>query len=174
LIDISGTKFLGQSKIKGYKLAQGPQKAMAAGIEYRDPKYWWVAMTANYLANNYANISTITRTQSFLIDPETQVRFPDATDENVQQLLKQKSLDDFYLLNLVGGKSWLKNGKYVSVFASVNNVFDTSFRTGGYEQSRNGNFGQLKQDNLSGSPSFAPKYWYGFGRTYFLNFAFSF
>ncbi|CAN0604819.1 unnamed protein product, partial [Ectocarpus sp. 12 AP-2014] len=72
LIDISGTKFLGQSKIKGYKLAQGPQKAMAAGIEYRDPKYWWVAMTANYLANNYANISTITRTQSFLIDPETQ------------------------------------------------------------------------------------------------------
>ena len=174
LIDISGTKFLGQSKIKGYKLAQGPQKAMAAGIEYRDPKYWWVAMTANYLANNYANISTITRTQSFLIDPETQVRFPDATDENVQQLLKQKSLDDFYLLNLVGGKSWLKNGKYVSVFASVNNVFDTSFRTGGYEQSRNGNFGQLKQDNLSCSPSFAPKYWYGFGRTYFLNFAFSF
>ena len=29
-------------------------------------------------------------------------------------------------------------------------------------------------DNFSGNPSFAPKYWYGFGRTYFLNFAFSF
>tara|TARA_R110002051_G_scaffold71624_4_gene129354 strand:- start:16805 stop:19507 length:2703 start_codon:yes stop_codon:yes gene_type:complete len=174
LIDISGSRFLGQSAVKGYKLAQGPQKAIAAGIEYRDPKYWWISMTANYLANNYANISTITRTKSFLIDPETQLKFTDATNEKVQELLRQKQLDNFYLLNLVGGKSWLKKGKYISVFASINNVFDTTFRTGGYEQSRNGNYGQLKQDNLSGSPSFAPKYWYGFGRTYFLNFAFSF
>ncbi|WP_282075061.1 TonB-dependent receptor [Maribacter aquivivus] len=174
LIDISGSKFLGQSAVKDYKLAQGPQKAIAVGIEYRDPKYWWVSASANYLANNYANISTITRTESFLIDPETQLRFRDATDENVQKLLKQKPLDNFYLLNMVGGKSWLKKGKYISVFASVNNLFDTTFRTGGYEQSRNGNYGQLKQDNFSGNPSFAPKYWYGFGRTYFLNFAFSF
>ncbi|SFR54894.1 TonB-dependent receptor [Maribacter stanieri] len=174
LIDVSGSKFLGQSAVKGYKLAQGPQKAIAAGIEYRDPKYWWISGSANYLGNNYANISTITRTQSFLIDPETQLRFTDATDENVQKLLKQKPLDNFYLLNMVGGKSWLRKGKYISVFASINNVFDTTFRTGGYEQSRNGNYGQLKQDNLSGNPSFAPKYWYGFGRTYFLNFAFSF
>jgi len=174
LIDITGSKLLGQSAIKGYKLPQGPQKAIAFGVEYRDPKYWWVSMTANYLANNYANISTITRTKSFLIDPETGLPFPDATDENVQKLLEQKPLDDFYLLNLVGGKSWLKKGKYISVFASINNVFDGTFRTGGYEQSRNGNFGQLKQDNLSGNPSFAPKYWYGFGRTYFLNMAFSF
>jgi hypothetical protein len=174
LIDISGSKFLGQSAVKDYKLAQGPQKAIATGIEYRDPKYWWVSASANYLANNYANISTITRTQSFLIDPETQLRFPDATDENVQKLLNQQPLDNFYLLNMVGGKSWLKKGKYISVFASVNNLFDTTFRTGGYEQSRNGNYGQLKQDNFSGNPSFAPKYWYGFGRTYFLNFAFSF
>lgn len=174
VIDISGSKSLGNANVKGYKLAQGPQKAMAFGIEYRAPKYWWISGTANYLANNYANISTITRTDSFVIDPETNVRFIDATDENVQKLLAQKPLDDFYLLNLVGGKSWLKKGKYISVFASINNVFDTQYRTGGYEQSRNGNYGQLKKDNLSGSPSFAPKYWYGFGRTYFLNMAFSF
>lgn len=174
LIDISGSKSLGQAAIKDYKLAQGPQKAMALAIEYRDPKYWWISGTANYLGNNYANISTITRTQSFLINPDTGENFPDATAENVQNLLSQKPLDNFYLLNLVGGKSWLKKGKYISVFASINNVFDASFRTGGYEQSRNGNFGQLQQDNLSGNPSFAPKYWYGFGRTYFINVAFSF
>ena len=174
LINLEGDIDLGVAKIKDYKLSQGPQKAFAFGIEYRDPKYWWVGATANYLANNYANISTIIRTQSFYIDPETGEPFPDATDENVAQLLRQKPLDDFYLLNLVGGKSWLKKGKYISVFASINNVFDAMFRTGGYEQSRNGNFGQLKQDNLSGNPSFAPKYWYGYGRTYFLNVAFSF
>ena len=165
---------LGVAKMKDYKLAQGPQKAFAFGVEYRDPKYWWVGATANYLGNNYAGISTITRTQSFYLDPETGVPFPNATDENVRKLLSQNKLDDFYLLNMVGGKSWLKGGKYISVFASVNNVFDAVFRTGGYEQSRNGNFGQLQQDNLSGNPSFAPKYWYGYGRTYFINFAISF
>lgn len=174
LIDVKGSKNLGPAAIKGYKLAQGPQKAFAMGIEYRDPKYWWVGMTANYLANNYANISTITRTRSFYLDPETGENFQEATDENVSKLLTQKPLDNFYLLNLVGGKSWLKKGKYIGIFASVNNLFDTVFRTGGYEQSRNGNFGQLNQDSLSGSPSFAPKYWYGYGRTYFLNVAISF
>ncbi len=174
VINPEGNINLGIAKIKDLKLAQGPQKAYAFGIEYRDPKYWWVSMTANYLADNYAAISTITRTSSFSIDPDTGQPFPEATEDNVAKLLRQKPLDDFYLLNLVGGKSWLRKGKYISVFASVNNVFDTVFRTGGFEQSRNGNFGQLRQDNLSGTPSFAPKFWYGYGRTYFLNVAYSF
>ncbi len=174
LIDPGGNIDLGLATLKDHKLAQGPQKAYSIGLEYRDPKYWWVGGTANYLANNYAGISAITRTQSFLLDPETGATFPDANTTNVRNLLSQRALDDFYLLNLVGGKSWLKKGKYISLFISINNLFDTVFRTGGYEQSRNGNFGQLSQDNLSGSPSFAPKYWYGFGRTYFLNLALSF
>lgn len=174
LINLEGAIDLGQASIKDYKLAQGPQQAFSFGINYRDPKYWWIGVTANYLGDNYANISTITRTQSFFLDPETGINFPDATPENVNALLAQKPLDNFYLLNVIGGKSWLKTGKYVSVFASVNNVFDAVFRTGGFEQSRNGNFGQLQQDNLSGIPSFAPRYWYGFGRTYFINVAISF
>ncbi len=174
LIDPGGTIDLGTANLKGLKLAQGPQTALALGIEYRDPKYWWISATANHLTNNYLNLSTITRTQSFLLNPETGEPFPGATSENVEKLLEQKELDDIYLLNLVGGKSWLWGKKYISVFMSVNNLFDTVFRTGGYEQSRNGNFGQLQQDNLSGSPSFGPKYWYGFGRTYFINLAISF
>ncbi|MDO6491130.1 MULTISPECIES: TonB-dependent receptor [unclassified Cellulophaga] len=173
-INLEGYSNLGESNIKGYKLAQGPQKAFAFGIEYRDPKYWWISGSANFMGNNYANISTITRTQSFYLDPDTGQPFPDATKENVTKLLAQKKMDDFYLLNLVGGKSWIIKGNYVSVFASVNNVFNTVFKTGGYEQSRNGNYGQMAQDNLSTTPSFGTKYWYGYGRTYFLNLAISF
>lgn len=174
LIDPKGNINLGMARLKGIKLAQGPQTAFALGAEYRSPKYWWIGATANYLANNHASVSTIARTQSFLLDPNTGKRFPDATDENVERILRQQKLDDFYLLNLVGGKSWIVGKKYISAFMSLNNVFDEVFRTGGYEQSRNGNYGQLKQDSLSGSPSFGPKYWYGFGRTYFLNLAVSF
>lgn len=174
LISIDGYSDLGFAQLKGLKLAQGPQTALALGVEYRSPKYWWVGATTNYLTNNYINISTIPRTDSFKIDPETGEKFPDATPENLDKLLTQNKMEDIYLLNLIGGKSWLLGGKYISAFASVSNVFDAVFRTGGYEQSRNGNFGQMQQDNLSGSPSFGPKYWYGYGRTYFLNFAISF
>ncbi len=174
VIDSKGNVSLGTAQLKGYRLGQGPQQAFSIGIEYRDPSYWWIKATTNYLGNNYANISSITRTRSFYLNPDTGQPFPEATPENVRTLLKQQSLDEIYLLNLVGGKSWLKKGKYISVFGSINNVFDGVFRTGGYEQSRNGNFGQLQQDALGGTPSFAPKYWYGFGRTYFLNIAYSF
>jgi hypothetical protein len=173
-ISIEGTKDLGIAEIKHYKLPTGPQTGLSLGVEYRDPKYWWLSAKINYLADNYASISTIRRTQSFFLNPDTGQPFDNATPGNVDRILKQNALDDIYLLNLVGGKSWLLNGKYLSVFASINNVFDTDFRTGGYEQNRNGNYGQLVQDNLSGSPSFGPKYWFGYGRTYFLNLAISF
>ncbi len=174
IINVDGYVDLGKSNIKNYKLSQGPQKAIAIGLEYRDPKYWWISGSANFLGNNYASISTITRTNSFYLDPETGSTFPEATTENVNHLLAQKKMEDFYLLNIVGGKSWIIKDKYISIFASVNNVFDTLFKTGGYEQSRNGNYGQLAQDNISGTPSFGTKYWYGYGRTYFLNIAVSF
>jgi len=165
---------LGIAHIKNYRLSQGPQTALSVGMEYRDPSYWWIAGTANYLANNFIDIATITRTASFKIDPNTGMPFPEATEERVRSMLVQESLSPVYLLNLIGGKSWLYNDHYISVFCSINNVFDANFKTGGFEQSRNGNYGQMLQDNLSGKPSFGSKYWYGFGRTFFLNVAISF
>ncbi len=165
---------LGIAGIKDYRISQGPQTALSAGIEYRDPSYWWIAGTANYLANSFIDIAMITRTSSFKIDPNTGKAFPEATEERVRSMLAQESLPPVYLLNLIGGKSWLYNGHYISVFCSMNNVFNANYKTGGFEQSRNGNYGQMLQDNLSGSPLFGPKYWYGFGRTFFLNVAISF
>ncbi len=169
-----GTIDLGIAGIKEYRISQGPQTALSIGFEYRDPSYWWIAGTANYLADNFIDIATITRTTSFKIDPDTGKPFPEATEENVRSMLVQESLPAVYLFNLIGGKSWLYNDHYISVFCSVNNVFDSTYKTGGFEQSRNGNYGQMLQDNLSGNPSFGPKYWYGFGRTFFLNIAVSF
>lgn len=174
LITIEGTKDLGIAKIKNYKQPNGPQKALSFGVEYRDPKFWWIGAKMNYLSDNYASISIIRRTRSFYLNPDTGEPFENLNLEYADRILKQNPLGNIYLLNLVGGKSWLLNGKYISVFASINNVFNTEFRTGGYEQNRNGNYGQLVEDNLSGNPSFGPKYWFGFGRTFFLNLAISF
>ncbi|TMU55319.1 TonB-dependent receptor [Flagellimonas algicola] len=174
LINKEGNVPLGTAKIKGLKLAQGPQTALSFGVEYRSPKYWWLGTTANYMDQSYANLSTIKRTQSFLLDPDTQEPLLGVSTANVDRLLKQQKLEEIYLLNLVGGKSWLVNKKYISAFLSVNNVFDSVFKTGGYEQSRNGNYQQMLQDNLSGTPSFGTKYWRSYGRTYFLNLAINF
>jgi hypothetical protein len=46
----------------------------------------------------------------------------------------------------------------------VNNILDSKYKTGGYEQARNANFRQLNQDVSSGTP-FGNKYFYGYGRT---------
>lgn len=165
---------LGTAAIRNYRLPTGPQVVVAGGMEYRSPKYWWLGITANFLTNNYTDIAKITRTPSFLIDPETNTTFPEATEEAVSKLLKQEKLEDIYLLNVTGGKSWLIKDTYISAFISINNLFDLTYRTGGYEQSRNGNFGSLQTDNARGNPSFGPKHWYGPGRTYFLNLAINF
>jgi hypothetical protein len=44
-----------------------PQQAYGLGIDYRDPKYWWVGININYL--NYIDISPIVRTDGFILIP---------------------------------------------------------------------------------------------------------
>lgn len=167
---------LGFSYIKDYKLPGTPQTAASFGIEYRDPKFWWIGANINYLGNNYIDIATLTRTNNFYRNPTdiNGLPFPEANAETGKKLLKQERFDDLNLLNLVGGKSWRVKGKTFGFFASVNNVLNKIYKTGGFEQARNASYRELNQDVSSGTPSFGPKYFYGFGRTYFVNFFLNF
>ena len=161
----------GSAKLKGYRLAGGPQTAASFGIEYRDPKFWWIGANVNYLADNYLDVSSLLRTDNFFRNPQDLegLPFPEATNERATELLKQEKFDDFMLLNLTGGKSWRIKSSTIGFFASINNVLDLTYKTGGFEQTRNANFREVNQDVSSGTPAFAPKYFYGFGRTYFVN-----
>lgn len=161
----------GEAKLKGYRLPGGPQTAASFGMEYRDPKFWWVGANVNYLANNFLDISSLLRTDNFFKNPQDSegLSFPEATQERARELLRQEKFDNFMLLNLTGGKSWKVGNQTFGFFASVNNVLDTFYKTGGFEQTRNGNFRELNQDVSSGTPAFAPRYFYGYGRTYFVN-----
>lgn len=165
---------LGKSELKNYRIPGAPQQAYSLGIEYRDPKFWWIGANANHLADNYIDVSPLMRTSNFYKDPAdiNGFPFPEATIERGRELLRQEKFDSFTLINLVGGKSWRiskKNRNTAGFFASVNNIFDVTYKTGGFEQARNANFRELNQDISSGTPSFAPRYFYGFGRTYFIN-----
>lgn len=160
----------GKAYLKNYKQPGIPNQAYSIGIEYRDPKFWWIGANANYLADSYIDISSILRTQNFVIeDPSTGVGFEGATEDAVKKALKQEKFDPIRLVNLVGGKSWKINKSTFGFFASINNVFDEIYKTGGFEQSRKATFAEYQADNANGTPSFGPKYFYGYGRTYFVN-----
>jgi hypothetical protein len=158
----------GKAYLKNYRLPGMPQQAYSVGLEYRDPKFWWIGANVNYLDDNYLSISNILRTENFVTDANG-LGFEGATDESVRQLLKQEKFDPTTLVNLVGGKSWKVGDQTFGFFASLNNVFDFRYKTGGFEQSRKATFPDSQADNANGTPSFGPKYFYGYGRTYFLN-----
>ncbi len=169
--DEFGVTNLGTAFLKNYKLANGPQKTYSLGVEYRDPHFWFIALTGNYLTQSYLGLSTITRTNNFVINPQTNQPFDGATQNVVDNLLRQEEFHPYYLLNAIAGKSWrIAYQKYVGFFASVNNITNTVYKSGGFEQSRNANFERLKQDKDRAKSEFGPRYWYGYGTTFYLNF----
>ncbi|MEW5677389.1 TonB-dependent receptor [Flavobacterium enshiense] len=161
----------GEAKLKDYFQPGMPQKAASFGLEYRDPHFWWIGANVNYLADRYIDIAPILRTDNFYRNPESinGNPFPEATEARARELLKQEKFEDLTLVNLTGGKSWKVGKQLIGFFASVNNLFDITYKTGGYEQARNASYRELNQDASSGNPAFAPKYFYGYGRTYFVN-----
>jgi hypothetical protein len=169
----TGSISYGEANLKNYKVAGGPQRAYSVGFEYRDPDYWWVGATANFFTNTYLDINTLTRTKNFYLDADG-LPFNDYDPELANQLLKQEKFDDYMVVNLVGGKSWKIDDYFVGFFASVGNLLDTDYKTGGFEQGRSANYRELRDDNANPKRVFGPKYWYGRGANYFVNVYFRF
>jgi hypothetical protein len=88
-------------------------------------------------------------------------------EETAKELLKQEKFNPYFLINLVGGKSWKINNKYIGFFANVSNILNTTYKTGGFEQSRNANYTKLLEDKTRDKPLFGPKYWFGYGASYY-------
>ena len=156
------------SLLKDYKIAAGPQNAYSVGFEYRDPNYWWFGATTNFFSKTYVDVAPLNRSANFYEDSDG-LPFSDYDPELARELLKQEKFDNYMVVNLVGGKSWKIGDKFVSVFATVNNLLGEEYKSGGFEQGRNANFRQLRDDKALDTPVFGNKYWYGRGTTYFLN-----
>ncbi|CAH8284354.1 TonB-dependent receptor-like protein [Mariniflexile fucanivorans] len=165
--------YLGKANLKNYKQAVGPQTAFSVGFEYQDPDYWWFGATANFFSNTYIDISPLNRSSNFNTDVDGQP-FNDYDETLAKTLLEQERFADYIVVNLTGGKSWRIGGKYIGLFVSVNNLLDEVYKTGGFEQSRNANFRELRDDKALNKPVFGSKYWYGRGATYFVNLNYRF
>ena len=169
----NGFENFGEANLKDYKLAGGPQRAFSVGFEYRDPEYWWFGATANMFSNTYLDISPLIRTRNFYTDSDG-LPFNDYDPDLARELLKQEEFDDYLTVNAIGGKSWKIGDYFVGFFASINNILDKEYKTGGFEQGRNANFRELRDDNANPKRVFGPRYWYGRGTTYFVNVYFRF
>lgn len=170
---VNGRKDLGTTNLKNYKLASGPQKAYSFGFEYNDPDYWWFGVTANVFNDTYIDVAPLTRSSNFADDGG--VPFNDYDEDIARDLLRQERFSDYMVVNAVGGKSWkVGNNQYIGLFASIGNIFDEEYKTGGFEQGRNANYRQLRDDKALDTPVFGNKYWYGRGTTYFLNLNYRF
>ena len=171
--EVDGFQFTSRvSNLKNYKLATGPQHAYSIGLEYRDPDYWWFGATINFFGNAYVDVAPLTRTNNFTDDDG--IPFNDYDPELAKKLLTQEKFDSYNVINIVGGKSWKIDDYFINLFASVGNLQNTQYKTGGFEQGRNANYRELKDDKALSKPLFGNKYWYGRGATYFLNLSLRF
>ena len=156
------------SNLKNYKIAAGPQNAYSVGFEYRDPDFWWFGATTNFFSNAYVDVAPLNRSNNFFMDSDG-LPFADYDPALAAQLLQQEKFDSYTVVNLMGGKSWKIDEYYISLFATVNNLFNQEYKSGGFEQGRNANYRQLRDDKALDTPVFGNKYWFGRGTTYFLN-----
>jgi hypothetical protein len=158
--------------LKDYKLAVGPQQGYSLGLEYRDPHYWWIGATANYLASSYLDPAPFKRTSDFINDDNGQPEVG-VTEDNLKALLKQEKFSNEFMLNLNAGKTFRFGKYYMGVSANVNNVLNNrDYVTGGFEQLRIGNYTDAL--NPYNQKTFGPRYWYDRGISYFINVFFRF
>ncbi len=145
---------------KNYKIGGMPQTAATIGIKYNSPKYWFIGVNGNFVADIYLDPNPDRRTE------EAVAGFVD-TDPQVAQILDQEKLANGYSVNLFAGYSYrLKGGQYIRFSININNLTNNkNFVTGGFEQ--------LRYD-ATDIDKFPSKYGYGYGLNYFGQLSFQF
>ena len=145
---------------KNYKDGGYPQTAASVGVKYTSPQYIYAGANINFYDDIYIEANPDRRTEEAVTNyaPDYPYR---------QEILDQQKLDANYTIDAYIGKSWRIDYKYfISVNFSVNNILDNQeFAFGGFEQYR---YDPLDIDK------FPPKYFYLYGRQYYLNINFRF
>lgn len=146
---------------KGFLVEGTPQTVSSLGIKYFSSKYWFGGVSGNYVDDIYLSFNPVRRTKEAVdgLTPE---------DPNWQTIIGQEQLPAGYTLDLFLGKSFKFDDYYATISLNVSNALDNKeIITGGYEQFR---YDMETQD----PGKFPPKYYYYYGRTYYLNVNFRF
>ena len=141
---------------KNYRIPGTPQTAYTAGINYSGKRYWFANLNVNYFDNVWIDFNPNRRTEEAIYDVQ---QGSDAWTD----ILAQEKAAPAWTVDFFGGKSFKIKDMYLYLNVGVSNILDnTDFITGGYEQLR---FDFETQD----PSSFPARYFYYYGRTYFVN-----
>ncbi len=158
----------GKVKLKNYHVAGGPEQAYQLGFDYRDPDFWWLGASFNRFAHAYINVSYLRRSSAFSTDFDG-LPFNDYDPEFARVLLQQEKIQPYNLINLVGGKSWRVKDYTLGFFGLINNVLNVSYKTGGFEDSRVGDYRSLLEESNRELRLFGNRYFTGYGTTFYVN-----
>ena len=140
--------------LKDYHVSSGPETVASLGIKYNSPKYWWVSLNANYMANMYFDVNPYNHTE------EGMLHYAQG-DIRIEKVLNQTPMDPAFTLDFYGGFSKRYKGYYFLVNVSVNNLLNNkSTILYGYEQLR---------FNANNPDMFPEKYSYMYGLNYFIS-----
>ncbi|MCB9284469.1 MAG: TonB-dependent receptor plug domain-containing protein [Lewinellaceae bacterium] len=141
---------------KNYRIPGTPQTAYTAGINYSGKKYWFANLNVNYFDNVWIDFNPNRRTEDAINDIE---QGSDAWNN----ILAQEKAAPAWTVDFFGGKSFKIKDMFLYLNVGVSNILNnTDFVTGGYEQ--------LRFDFATQDPNqFPSRYFYYFGRTYFIN-----
>lgn len=153
-----------RSYLRGYRLGGSPQRVAAAELGYQGVRMWRVALSVNYVADNYVSLSPLNR-MSRVFDYA-------ASPEDLERLVTQERFPEAFTINLFAYKTFRLGRGYLTVSGSVNNLANRRrIVYSGYEQMR------LKRTGTGLNRSIEPfgsKYLYAYPRTYYLTMSFRF
>ncbi|MEZ5082135.1 MAG: TonB-dependent receptor plug domain-containing protein [Bacteroidales bacterium] len=146
--------------LKNYLVGGFPQTAMSAGVKYFSSSYIFAGVNINYYDNIYIDINPDRRTS------EAVQNYAPGVEEG-NEIINQERMPSNYTLDANIGKSWRIDYKYyISLNFSVSNLIGIQdFAFGGFEQYR--------YDPLE-ITKYPPKYFYLYGRQFYLNISFRF
>lgn len=151
--------------IKNFYVGGTPQTVGTLGLKF-NKNYWFVDLSATYYDKIWLDFNPMRRTQAAIANLAQ-------TDPLIKTITQQEKLEGGMTLDGSIGKSIRIKYKYfININFSVNNILNnTSLISGGYEQNR---FDYTHEYLNQGIDKFPPKYFYSYGRTYFLNVGFRF
>ncbi len=140
--------------LKDYHVSSGPETVASLGVKYNSPKYWWISLNANYMANMYFDVNPYNHTE------EGMLHYAQG-DIRIEDVLRQTPMKDAFTLDFYGGFSKRYKGYYFLVNVSVNNLLNNKNTIlYGYEQLR---------FNANNPDMFPDKYSYMYGLNYFIS-----
>ncbi len=147
--------------IKNFYVPGTPQTATSLGLRYAGPRYLYINLNANYFDRSYMDFNPERRTSAAIANLGP-------GDPLIAVITQQEKLPDAFTLDASIGKSWRWGEYFLSLNFSVSNILDNKkVITTGFEQMR---FDFTTKDIAK----FPPKYYYGYGRNFFLNLGFRF